>query len=245
MMADIRFAVLGDSHIGYKNGGTVFKNLLLQAVKDDKKFVFFGGDNVHGGVGTGEAEGFYKQFNSIVKGILGPKEIPYRASIGNWETTTRSLFGKYMGDVVGKANFPATLGRVKFIWLDNANGAFSQESLGLLKRLNANHYYVIDFHWPLRLMGVPFDNRHMVSKAETDRFFHAIPPKVRNRVLAIFTHHAHTFFRIESNIYPGFPNTKFYVTGCSGCYRCSNPGYYDAVLTIRNDVVTVRASIKY
>ncbi|MFD1908824.1 hypothetical protein ACFSQ7_39910 [Paenibacillus rhizoplanae] len=39
-------------------------------------------------------------------------------------------------------------------------------------------------------------------------------------MLAIFTHHGHKFYRKLINIYPGYTRTKFFVTGCSGDYKC-------------------------
>jgi len=85
----------------------------------------------------------------------------------------------------------------------------------------------------------------MISQQETDRFFEAIPPQVRNNVLAIFTHHAHTFCSKLEHIYPGFPATQFYVCGCSGAYKCKSDetgfirGYYDASISFRNRQASV------
>ncbi|MNI78613.1 hypothetical protein D3C73_1350020 [compost metagenome] len=95
--------------------------------------------------------------------------------------------------------------------------------------------YIIDFHWPLKVSGITVDPSHVLSAAETSKFFSAIPVKVRDRVLAIFTHHGHKFYRKLSNIYPGYPKTKFFVCGCSGEYKCKpdgNRGFYNATLTL-------------
>lgn len=244
----IQFAVLGDSHVGVGNSGSVFKKVLQKAVaSSNKKFVIFGGDNEHGGRQSGKAETYYKEFKNIVKGVLDPKHIPFRASIGNWETNTRDLFKQYLGNVTGKKNFPGTNGKVIYVWLDNASGKFSTESLALLKTLDANHHYIIDFHWPLKVNGITrkINASHVLSQEQTNMFFMAIPSRVRNKILAIFTHHAHKFYKKTSNIYPGFPKTKFFVCGCSGDYSCTNPGYYDATLTILNNQFTVTANEKH
>ncbi|MNI15301.1 hypothetical protein D3C73_685970 [compost metagenome] len=237
----VNFAIMGDSHVGYGNGLSIYKNLLSKAVKSgNKQFVIFGGDNKHGSVGT-TAEADYKAFKDVARGILGPKHIPFKASIGNWEDNTRVLFKKYLGNVIGQMNFPGTNGKVKYVWLDNAPGKFSFASISLLKNLDPNYYYIIDFHWPLKVKGISVDPTHVLSQAETKHFFDAIPSNVRNKVIAIFTHHAHTFYENLNNIYPGFTKTKFYVCGCSGAYNCRcnssscSRGYYEAALTVNNN----------
>ncbi|MEI7026025.1 metallophosphoesterase family protein [Paenibacillus sp. y28] len=241
----IRFGVVGDSHVGYGNSLAVLKSILPSVVSNgNKRFVIFGGDNAHAGANHGNfAAQRYSDFKQAADSILGPRSIPYKASIGNWETTTRPLFRQYLGRVTGEMNFPGTRGRVRYVWLDNASGSFSQESLRLLKGLDHQHDYIIDFHWPLRVQGITVPSSHVLSQAETDKFFNAIPASVRSHVLAIFTHHAHKFYQKTSNIYIGFPKTKFYVCGCSGAYKCtaSGRGYYDATLTFSNNRYSVRA----
>ncbi|OAB47341.1 metallophosphoesterase [Paenibacillus antarcticus] len=239
----VNFAVMGDSHVGYGNSLSIFKGLLPKAVASgNKKFVIFGGDNKHGSKGT-VAEADYKAFKDTVTRNLSPKKIPYKASIGNWEDNTRVLFTKYLGPVHGQMNFPGTQGKVKYVWLDNAPGKFSYASISLLKSLSPNYYYIIDFHWPLKVKGITVDPTHVLSSQETANFFRAIPGNVRNKVVGIFTHHAHTFYENLNNIYPGFSKTKFYVCGCSGAYKCKctssgcGRGYYDATLTINNNQV--------
>ncbi|MFC5452830.1 metallophosphoesterase family protein [Paenibacillus aestuarii] len=236
----VRFAVIGDSHIGYPTSLPTFKHILMEAVRTgNKRFVIFGGDNKHGSSGA-SAEADYLAFKETVTEVLGPRKIRYKASIGNWETNTRGLFRRYLGDVYGIMTFPGTQGRVKYVWLDNAIGRFSQASLSLLKGLDANSYYIINCHWPLRVNGISIDSSQMISQQETDRFFEAIPPHVRNKVLAIFTHHAHLFCAKQEHIYPGFPFTQYYVCGCSGAYKCPTDetgfirGYYDASIVFRN-----------
>ncbi|MBP1964570.1 metallophosphoesterase family protein [Paenibacillus aceris] len=238
----INFAVMGDSHVGYQNGAGIFKALLPKAVQSgQKKFVIFGGDNKHGGSTSQDANAWYKEFKDIASGILNPKNIPFKASIGNWEDNTRDLFKHYLGSTVGQMNMPGTKGKVKHVWLDNAPGKFSDESIALLKSLDPNFSYVIDFHWPLRVQGIGVDLSHVLSRMETDRFFNAIPGHVRNNILAIFTHHAHAWYEKTSPIYPGFTKTKFYVCGCSGAYKCTtgNSGYYDASLIIKNNQIDI------
>ncbi|WP_044879074.1 metallophosphoesterase family protein [Paenibacillus sp. IHBB 10380] len=239
------FAVIGDSHIGYGNSLNIFRGLLPKAVASgNKKFVIFGGDNKHGSVGAA-ADADYKAFKNTVTRNLGSKKIPYKASIGNWEDNTRVLFTKYLGPVQGQMNFPETKGKVKYVWLDNAPGKFSTASISLLKSLSPNYYYIIDFHWPLKVKGITVDPTHVLSSQETANFFKAIPANVRNNVVGIFTHHAHTFYENLNNIYPGFTRTKFYVCGCSGAYKCKctssgcGRGYYDATLTINNNQVNL------
>lgn len=237
----INFTIIGDSHVGYGNGLSIYKSLLSKAVKTgNKKFVIFGGDNKHGSTGTA-ADVDYKAFKDVARGILGPKNIPFKASIGNWEDNTRVLFKKYLGNVLGQMNFPGTNGKVKYVWLDNAPGKFSFASITLLKNLDPNFYYIIDCHWPLKVKGITVDPTHVLNQNETDHFFNAIPSNVRDNVIAIFTHHAHTFYEKLNNIYPGFTKTKFYVCGCSGAYQCKcnssgcGRGYYEAALTINNN----------
>nr|WP_254075425.1 metallophosphoesterase [Paenibacillus tritici] len=230
----LEFAVFGDSHVGYGDSLSIFKSLLPKAVSSGNKRLFiFGGDNTHAGADQGEnAEAYYKEFRDTVTGTLG--SIPYKASIGNWEATTRPLFTQYLGAVAGQMNFPGTQGKVKYVWLDCALGQFSPASLYLLRNLDDKHYYIVDFHWPLRVQGISVDSSHVLSAAETTRFFSAIPPQARDKVLAIFTHHGHKFYRKLSNIYPGYAKTKFFVCGCSGEYKCKtdgNMGYYSATLT--------------
>ena len=244
----VNFAVVGDSHVGYANSLSIFRNLLPKAVASgNKKFVIFGGDNKHGSVGAA-AETDYKAFKDTVGRNLGPKKIPYKASIGNWEDNTRVLFKKYLGAFYGQMNFPGTKGRVKYVWLDNAPGKFSYDSISLLKTLDPKYYYIIDCHWPLKVSGITVDPSHVLSQQETNNFFKAIPHNVRDNVLGIFTHHAHTFYENLNNIYPGFTKTKFYVCGCSGAYKCKcnsagcGRGYYDATLTLDNN--QVRLSVK-
>ncbi|CAG7614210.1 metallophosphoesterase [Paenibacillus allorhizosphaerae] len=245
----INFAVVGDSHVGYGNSSTIFKNILPKVVgSGNKRFVIFGGDNTQAGADHGKfAQTRYMDFKNTVTTILGPKKIPYKASIGNWETTTRGLFKKTLGSVAGQMNFPGTQGKVKYVWLDNAPGSFSTTSINLLKKMDNKHYYIIDFHWPLNVKGITasVDPSHVLSLAETKKFFNAIPSTLRDRVLAIFSHHAHKFYQKYTNIYPGFTKTKFFVCGCSGAYKCKpqgGRGYYDATLTIQNNQFTVRAN---
>ncbi|MGK9251936.1 metallophosphoesterase [Paenibacillus humicus] len=242
----VNFLVMGDSHVGFGNSLSIYKRLLQQAVKSGRKsFCIFGGDNKHGSTGT-QATTDYKAFKNVATGILGPKHIPFKASIGNWEDNTRAQFKQYLGDVMGKMDFPGTQGKVKYVWLDNAPGKFSFASIDLLTKLDPNFYYIIDCHWPLKVNGITVDPSHVLDAQETAHFFHAIPANVRDKVLAIFTHHAHTFYQNLSHIYPGFNETQFYVCGCSGDYECKcdttgcGRGYYEGVLTLNNG----KASLK-
>lgn len=172
--------------------------------------------------------------------------IPYKASIGNWEASTRSLFNEYLGAAAGEMNFPGTQGKVRYVWLDCALGQFTPVSLNLLRNLDDRYFYIIDFHWPLRVHGITVDSSHVLSAAESTKFFTAIPAKAREKVLAIFTHHGHTFYQKLNNIYPGYPKTKFFVTGCSGDYKCNpggNMGYYNATITSSGSGYRVEAYI--
>ncbi|MFS0725277.1 metallophosphoesterase family protein [Paenibacillus sp. 1P07SE] len=243
----VRFAVVGDSHVGYGNSETLFRRLLTRVVSgSNPRYVIFGGDNAHAGADHGQfAQDRYRTFKNIADSALGPRSIPYKAAIGNWETTTRSLFRNYLGTEFGLRSIPGTQGRVRHVWLDNATGRFSTESINLLRSLDDNrYYYIFDFHWPLNISGLTVDPSHVLSPAETRRFFDAVPSAIRSNVLAIFSHHAHLFFQKTSNVYPGFPNTKFYVTGCSGAYECRSRdrGYYNAAIVIDNNRYSVRAS---
>lgn len=230
----IEFAVFGDSHVGYGNSLSIFRSLLPRAVSSgNKRFFIFGGDNTQAGADHGKnANAYYKDFRDTVTDTLG--NIPYKASIGNWEASTRSLFTQYLGATAGAMNFPGTQGKVKYVWLDCALGTFTPASITLLKNLDDRYFYIIDFHWPLRVQGITVDSSHVLSAAETSKFFSNIPVKARDKVLAIFTHHGHKFYRKLRNIYPGYTRTKFFVCGCSGDYKCKpggNRGYYNAVFT--------------
>lgn len=240
----IRFSVVGDSHVGYGNSLNIFRNLLPKAISSgNTRFVIFGGDNTQAGANHGNnADTYYKNFKDIVTSTLG--SIPYQASIGNWEASTRFLFNKYLGAVEGIRNFPGTQGKVKYVWLNCALGQFTTASMNLLKNLDDQYYYIIDFHWPLNINGITVDPSHVLSVSETNKFFAAIPVKVRDKVLAIFTHHGHLFYRKLSNIYPGYPKTKFFVCGCSGGYKCKpngDRGYYNATLSMNGSVFNVDA----
>ncbi|MGE7611961.1 metallophosphoesterase family protein [Paenibacillus sp. NPDC101420] len=240
----INFAVIGDSHVGYGNSASIFRNLLPKAVgSGNKRFVIFGGDNTQAGANHGNnANAYYKDFKDTVTSTLG--SIPYKASIGNWEASTQSLFTQYLGAVEGQMNFPGTQGKVKYVWLNCALGLFTPGSINILKNLDDQHFYIIDFHWPLKVSGITVDPSHVLSAAETAKFFAAIPTKVRDKVLAIFTHHGHLFYRKLTNIYPGYTNTKFFVCGCSGDYKCKpsgDRGYYNATLTINGTALNVDA----
>jgi hypothetical protein len=232
----IHFAVVGDSHVGFGSSSAIFKGLLPKVVSGgNKKFVIFGGDNAQAGANHGNnADIYYTDFKNTVTTTL--QSIPFKASIGNWEASTRNKFIKYLGAVVGQMNFPGTQGKVKYVWLDNALGVFSGESINLLKNLDPKHYYIIDFHWPLNVKGITVDPNHVLSQTETNKFFKFIPSAVRDKILAIFTHHGHKFYEKLTSIYPGFTKTKFFVCGCSGDYKCKpngDRGYYDAFLTIK------------
>lgn len=240
----IRFAVMGDSHVGYGNSMNIFRNLLSKALSSgNTRFVIFGGDNTHAGANHGNhADTYYKNFKDIVTSTLG--SIPYQASIGNWEASTSFLFNKYLGAVEGVMNFPGTQGKVKYVWLNCALGQFTAASMNILQNLDDQYYYIIDFHWPLKVSGITVDPSHVLSVSETNKFFTAIPVKVRDKVLAIFTHHGHLFYRKLSNIYPGYPKTKFFVCGCSGGYKCKPSGargYYNATLSINGSIFNVDA----
>ncbi|MEK4330338.1 metallophosphoesterase [Paenibacillus sp. FSL R7-0312] len=244
----VEFAVFGDSHVGYGNSLSIFKSLLPKAVgSGNKRFIIFGGDNAQAGADHGNnANAYYKEFKNTVTSTLG--SIPYKASIGNWEASTRSLFTQYLGAVTGQMNFPGTQGKVKYVWLDCALGQFTPASITLLRNLDDWYFYIIDFHWPLRVQGITVDSSHVLSAAETSRFFSAIPVKARDKVLAIFTHHGHKFYRKLSNINPGYPRTKFFVCGCSGDYKCKpdgNMGYYNAKLTSSGSGYKVDAYIAH
>lgn len=242
----VNIAVIGDSHVGYLNSQSIFNNFLPRAINSGtKRYVIFGGDNAHalGAFTTAEARSYYQQFKNIVDHNLGPKNIYYRTSIGNWEDTSRNdsrnLFLQYFNPLTGRVSIPRTRGLVQHVWLDNGTGTFSQDSINLLNNLDPNHYYIIDTHWPLYVPGIynTVSSDHVVSRQETDRFFNAIPANVRSRILGIFTHHAHVFYSKLTNIHANFPNTPFFVTGCSGDYKCSSfeSGYYDADITIQNN----------
>jgi hypothetical protein len=240
----INFAVIGDSHVGYGNSSSIFSNLLPKAVNNgNKRFVIFGGDNTQAGANHGNnANAYYKDFKDTVTSTLG--SIPYKASIGNWEASTQSLFTQYLGAVEGQMNFPGTQGKVKYVWLNCALGRFTPGSINLLRNLDDRFYYIIDFHWPLKVSGITVDPTHVLSASETNKFFSSIPTKVRDKVLAIFTHHGHLFYRKLSNIYPGYNKTKFFVCGCSGEYKCKtngDRGYYNATLSINGTTFNVDA----
>ncbi|WP_342048666.1 hypothetical protein [Bacillus sp. OTU530] len=244
---NVNLAVVGDSHVGYQNSRqSMFRAFLPRVVSSgNKRYIIFGGDNAHalGAFTSQEAERYYQQFTDIVDGVLTPRNIYHRTSIGNWEDTdrnnSRNLFLHYFNDFTGRVNIPATQGLVQHVWLDNGTGTFSPASINLLNSLDANHYYIIDFHWPLYVPGIynTVNRDHVVSRQETNRFFNAIPANVRNRILGIFTHHAHVFYSRLTNIHANFPNTPFFVTGCSGDYSCTSAqrGYYDVNLTIQNN----------
>lgn len=142
----INFAVIGDSHVGYGNSSSIFRNLLPKAVNSgNKRFVIFGGDNTQAGANYGNnANAYYKDFKDTVTSTLG--SIPYKASIGNWEASTQSLFTQYLGAVEGQMNFPGTQGKVKYVWLNCALGRFTPGSINLLRNLDDSFYYIIDFH---------------------------------------------------------------------------------------------------
>ena len=240
----INFVVIGDSHVGYGNSSTIFKNLLSKAVSSgNKKFVIFGGDNTQAGANHGtDADTFYREFKDTVTSTLG--SIPYKATIGNWEASTQTLFTKYLGAVAGQMSFPGTQGKVKYVWLNCAGGRFTADSINILNHLDEKYSYIIDFHWPLKVSGITIDPTHVLSGAETTKFFTAIPLKVRDKVLAIFTHHGHKFYRKLDNIYPGYIKTKFFVCGCSGDYKCKpngDRGYYNATLTMNGDRFNIDA----
>jgi hypothetical protein len=250
----INLAVVGDSHVGFQNSQNMFNTLLQRVVSNgNKRYIIFGGDDVHalGASSSQEAERYYQQFTHISNSVLG-SNIFHRTAIGNWEDTdrnnSRALFQQYLNPfLTGYVGIPGTQGLVRHVWLDNGRGGiFSQDSLDLLRNLDPNHYYIIDFHWPLRVPGITnaILEDHIMSQAETEIFFNAIPANVRNRILAIFTHHAHKFYSNSNNIHPGFPNTPFFVTGCSGDYACSyaSRGYYDVDLTIQNNMATLQAT---
>ena len=244
----VNLAVVGDSHVGFGNSQSMFNNLLQNVVNSgNKRYVIFGGDDVHaGGVSTAEATRRYQQFASIVNNVLGTN-IPYRSSIGNWEDSTTDLFRSYINPyLTGYVGIPGTQGLVRHLWLDNANRRWSQDSLNLLRSLDPNYYYIIDFHWPLRVPGITNEihDDHLMTQGETDMFFNAIPANVRNRILAIFTHHAHKLFSNSVPINPNFSNTPLYVTGCSGDYACKSVdrGYYDLNLTIQNNIATLQTT---
>lgn len=236
----VDFAIVGDSHVGYQNSLAIFRKVLPKAVgSGNKQFAIFGGDNKHGSTGA-QADADYQAFKGAVKAVLDPKGIPWRASIGNWENNTRAQFLQHLNAFIGLIDFPGTNGAVKYVWVDNASGRFTAESLNLLASLSPNYHYVIDCHWPLRVKGITSEipSDHIVSKSETNKFFRAIPAGARDKVLGIFMHHAHKFYRKLTDVYPGYPNTKFFVCGCSGDYQCrcdsSNcvRGYYNGTLTI-------------
>lgn len=248
----VNLAVVGDSHVGYSNSQSVFNSFLPKVVSSgNKRYIIFGGDNAHalGASGRQEARRYYQQFIDIVDRELTPRNIYYQTSIGNWEDTSRNdsrtLFLQYFNNLTGRVNIPRTQGLVQHVWLDNGTGTFSQESITLLNNLDANHYYIIDFHWPLYVPGIysTVNPDHVVSRQQTEEFFQAIPANVRNRILGIFTHHAHVFYSKLTNIHSNFPNTPFFVTGCSGAYKCSSvaSGYYDVNITIQNNQATLQA----
>lgn len=243
---NVNLAVVGDSHVGYQNSQSMFSAFLPRVVSSgNKRYIIFGGDNAHalGAFTNQQAEMYYQQFKNIVDRVLGPRNIYYRTSIGNWEDTyrnnSRNLFLQYFNNLTGRVNIPATQGLVQHVWLDNGTGTFSQDSINLLRNLDPNHYYIIDFHWPLYVPGIynTVNQDHVISRQETNRFFNAIPANVRNRILGIFTHHAHVFYSRLTNIHSNFPTTPFFVTGCSGDYSCTSAqrGYYDVNLTIQNN----------
>jgi len=139
----INFVVIGDSHIGYGNSSTIFKNLLPKAMSSgNKKFVIFGGDNTQAGANHGnDADTFYREFKDTVTSTLG--SIPYKASIGNWEAGTQTLFTKYLGAVAGQMSFPDTQGKVKYVWLNCAGGRFTPDSINILNHLDDKYSYII------------------------------------------------------------------------------------------------------
>lgn len=237
-LSSIPFAIVGDSHLvslGYNpmnkeyvldESGKRYKRILQRIASSNASFMIHGGDTV-GKTPTGRSpDEKYKAFANVTKGIF-KRRVFY--ILGNWDRV--SLFTKYISPTIrGVSNVPGSNGKVKMVVLDNADGSFHAEDLVILRGLSSKYQYLIDFHRPLRVGNLGNMDGHIISKAQTDLFFSNIPKNVRNRILAIFTHHRHTFFYQKNNIFSGFSRTSFFITPCSGRYRCLTPGYLRASL---------------
>lgn len=242
--SQIRFAILGDSHLvslGYNSttrqyvldaSGLAYRRILQRIANSNARFVIHGGDTV-GKTALGRPlEEKYKAFRNVTRGIL--RSIPVFYTVGNWDRI--NLFRQYISpNIRGVSNAPGTNGRVKIVILDNADGRFHNEDINILRGLSGQYQYIIVFHWPLRVGSLVNSNGHVLSANQTNLFFQSIPGNVRNQIIAIFTHHRHSFYFLRNNPYPGFGRTAFFVVPCSGRYRCSNSGYLRITLNRQNN----------
>jgi hypothetical protein len=240
-LSAIRFAVVGDSHLstlGYNpttnqyildESGNRYRRVLKRIASLNPGFVLHGGDSIGKTTSGRPPEEKYIAFRNVTRGILKNKPIFF--TIGNWER--QNLFQKYISPKFrGISDVPGTSGRVKIVILDNADGRFHTEDLSILKNLSSQYQYIIDFHWPLRIGKLTKSDSHVLSANQTKLFFNSIPSAVRNRIIAIFSHHLHSFYFMKNHIYSNFSNTSFFVTPCSGTYLCSTSGFLRPLLRL-------------
>ncbi|WP_394235920.1 metallophosphoesterase family protein [Niallia oryzisoli] len=250
----LKFIVLGDSHLSIKGYDKVQKRYLLDSSGENYKkilqhivnnysntvsFVVHGGDTI----GEGNKEDNFKAFVSVTEGILFHPNVnlPIFVTIGNHDFVKKNgslssgLFEKFIGDLTNDIQIPGT--NVHLLQLPtffkSLGGApyFRSEDLNWLRKKTLQtkppKFVLIDFHADLRVGKFKNAGSHYVlDEDQTNAFFQSISPNVQ----AIFNHHSHTSyqFKINEKIGGQKVNIPYLITGCGGnmTSNAGCPNYY-------------------
>ncbi|MBU3181388.1 metallophosphoesterase family protein [Clostridium psychrophilum] len=257
----LRFIVLGDSHVIYNTDSYLEKNAflynkILMKINDRIESSYFKPDFIiHGGdvVNNGNDELSFKLFYKLTYDELIHKGIPVFVSIGNHnydilktESNTKN-FHKFIGNTRGDICIPGT--KVRYIYLNThycfesidskpiIYSYFSQkknEDIDLLKKMNPNNIYLIDFHNTFRMKGIndslPQTDYHYLQEIQKNLFRNSVNPNAK--IGAIFSHHMHTMMQCKFNVNSCNKDVPFLISGKGGNCNINNSygSYYEIIL---------------
>jgi len=267
----LRIIVLGDSHVISNTDGSLgpnaylYKKILLEVNYRKENNYFNPNFIIHGGdaVDNGKDEASFRLFHKLTYDELIHKGMPIFISIGNHDydiskpKPDSKNFEKFIGNTRDKIHIPGT--NVRYIYL-NTHYCFGpidkepviysyfsskeNEDIDLLKGMNSEDIYLIDFHNPFRIKGcndgLPQSDYHYLQCDQEKIFRDSVNLNVK--VCAIFSHHMHTMKKSEFNFIRNTDNVPFLISGKGGnCISINNYGSYYEVTV---DLITNKIQYK-
>jgi len=264
----LRLIVLGDSHVISNKDGSLgqnaylYKKILLEINYRKENNYFTPNLVIHGGdaVDNGNDEASFQLFHKLTYDKLIHNGIPIFISIGNHDydiskpKPDSKNFEKFIGNTRDEIHIPGT--NVIYIYL-NTHYCFGpinkepviysyfsskvNEDIDLLKKMNSDNVYLIDFHNPFRIIdcndGLPQFDYHYLQLDQEKIFRDSVNSNVK--VCAIFSHHMHTMRECNFNLKSTINKVPFLISGKGGnCISVSNYGsYYEVTFDLITNII--------